>query len=167
MQALVFEKLLVQLAKEKNALPSDADINNYIPFAKKYQQNPQLTLLSPDPSRTDTTWRHDVRLALMRRNLAMAPLKITEDDIKKEYETVKGKITPPDQYHLRMIDVKTNDKALKALESLKTAVALQTELDRGSKAHLLRHLQTLAEQSDTTDRELPKVSMGFRRKPVR
>jgi tetratricopeptide (TPR) repeat protein len=63
-----------------------------------------------------------------------------------------------------VIAERTGDLA-QALESLKTAVALQTELDRGSKAHLLRHLQTLAEQSDATDRELPKVSMGYRRKP--
>jgi hypothetical protein len=54
-----------------------------------------------------------------------------------------------------------------ALQSLKAAAALQTELDRGSKAHLLRHLQTLAEQSATTDRELPGYSMGVRRKLVR
>jgi ATP/maltotriose-dependent transcriptional regulator MalT len=64
-----------------------------------------------------------------------------------------------------LIAEKNGDLA-QALDSLKTAVALQTELDRGSKAHLLRHLQNLAEQSDTTDRELPKVSMGFRRKPI-
>jgi len=63
-----------------------------------------------------------------------------------------------------LIAERTGDLA-QALESLKTAVALQTELDRGSKAHLLRHLQNLAEQSDATDRELPKVSMGYRRKP--
>ncbi len=54
-----------------------------------------------------------------------------------------------------------------ALKSLKAAMALQTELDRGSKAHLLRHLQTLAEQSAANDRELPGFSMGVRRKPVR
>lgn len=54
-----------------------------------------------------------------------------------------------------------------ALESLKTAATLQTELDRGSKAHLLRHLQTLAEQSATSDRELPGFSMGVRRKLAR
>ena len=56
---------------------------------------------------------------------------------------------------------------VQALESLKTAATLQTELDRGSKAHLLRHLQALAEQSATSDRELPGFSMGVRRKLAR
>ncbi len=61
---------------------------------------------------------------------------------------------------------KSGDLA-QALESMKTATALQTELERGSKAHLLRHLQTLAEQSATTDRALPGFSMGIRRNRVR
>lgn len=65
-----------------------------------------------------------------------------------------------------LIAEKAGDLA-QALQSLKTAANLQTELDRGSKAHLLRHLQTLAEQSATTDRELPGYSMGVRRKLVR
>ena len=51
-----------------------------------------------------------------------------------------------------------------ALESMKAAAALQIELDRGSKAHLLRHLQTLAEQGSAADRESPGYSMGVRRK---
>lgn len=62
-----------------------------------------------------------------------------------------------------LIAEKAGDLA-QALTSLKTAAALQTELDRGSKAHLLRHLQTLAEQSGANDRELPGFSMGVRRK---
>lgn len=62
-----------------------------------------------------------------------------------------------------LIAENTGDLAL-ALESMKTAAALQTELDRGSKAHLLRHLQTLAEQSGAADRESPGYSMGVRRK---
>ncbi len=65
-----------------------------------------------------------------------------------------------------LIAEKAGDLA-QALESLKTAAKLQAELDRGSKAHLLRHLQTLAEQSAVTDRELPSYSMGVRRKLVR
>nr|WP_295781465.1 hypothetical protein [Rhodoferax sp.] len=65
-----------------------------------------------------------------------------------------------------LIAEKAGDLA-QALESLKTAATLQTELDRGSKAHLLRHLQTLAEQSATSDRELPGFSMGVRRKLAR
>ncbi len=65
-----------------------------------------------------------------------------------------------------LIAEKAGDLA-QALDSLKTAAKLQTELDRGSKAHLLRHLQTLAQQSATTDRELPGYSMGVRRKLVR
>jgi hypothetical protein len=65
-----------------------------------------------------------------------------------------------------LIGEKAGDLA-QALQSLKTAAALQTELERGSKAHLLRHLQSLAEQSSSTDRELPGYSMGVRRKLAR
>lgn len=65
-----------------------------------------------------------------------------------------------------LIAEKSGDLA-QALQSLRTAAALQTELERGSKAHLLRHLQTLAGQSSTSDRELPRFSMGVRRKLTR
>lgn len=65
-----------------------------------------------------------------------------------------------------LIAEKSGDLA-QALKSLKTAAVLQTELDRGSKAHLLRHLQTLAEQGGANDRELPRFSMGVRRKLAR
>lgn len=65
-----------------------------------------------------------------------------------------------------LVAEKAGDLA-QALQSLKAAATLQTDLDRGSKAHLLRHLQTLAEQSATSDRELPGYSMGVRRKLVR
>ncbi len=65
-----------------------------------------------------------------------------------------------------LIAEKSGDLA-QALLSLKKAAELQTELDRGSKAHLLRHLQTLAEQSGASDRELPGFSMGVRRKLLR
>jgi hypothetical protein len=124
LQSLVFEKLMSQLAKEKKVYPTDAEINEYIPFAKKYA--PQVTFVMPDASRTEAGWRRDARIALIRRNLAKAPLKISEDEIKKSYDSLQKQLTPPDQYHMRMIDVTSQAKANTALETLKKGVAFET-----------------------------------------
>src|SRR5262245_25926205 len=59
MQNLISEKLFLQVAAEKKALPSDADVNRYMTLAKKYQQYPSVTLVPPNPFRTDNAWHHD------------------------------------------------------------------------------------------------------------
>jgi parvulin-like peptidyl-prolyl isomerase len=124
-QSMIYESILSQLADEKKATPTDAQINAYVPFAKKWQQFPPITLMAGDPFRTEADWRRDAKLALIRRNIVIPALKLTEAEIKSTYDKIKGQITPKDQYHLRVIDVKTRDKAQKALEALKK-VAFET-----------------------------------------
>lgn len=53
----------------------------------------------------------------------------------------------------------------RALQSLKRAAALQTGLDQGSKAHMLRHLQALADLSGSAAKESPAFQFGGRWKP--
>jgi parvulin-like peptidyl-prolyl isomerase len=125
MQSLISEKLILQFGKEKNVTPTNADINKTVPLAKKYQDS-QFAVIGPNPARGDEEWRRDVRIYLIQRNLALAPLKITDEEKKKEYEVVKGMLTPADTYHLAVINVKTKEKAAKALDLLKTGVAFET-----------------------------------------
>jgi Parvulin-like peptidyl-prolyl isomerase len=137
MQSLISEKILVQLAKEKKVFPSEADVNAAVPLAKKWSQWQQVTMVQPDPTRTEADWRRDVRVALIRRNIAAAPLKITDDEIKKQYDVLKGQLTPPDEYHLALIDVSSPQKANTALTTLKNVpfetVALTQSEDLASK----------------------------------
>lgn len=130
MQTLIGEKLLMQIASEKKAVPSDSDITSYVTLAKKYmQQNPQfsqITLIPPDPFRTDADWRRDARIAVAYRNLVMASVKLTPYDSKKLFEQIKAALGTPEKYHLRLIDVKSQAKAQSALETLKKGVPFQT-----------------------------------------
>jgi len=125
MMTLVFEKLLTKMAKEKNILPTDAQIAAYVPFAKKYQQVAEITIMLPDPYRTEEDWKRDSKLALIRKALAKAPLNITDPEIKKWYDDHKGQLATPDSYQLRVIDCNTMDKAKKAMEAL-TKLPFQT-----------------------------------------
>jgi parvulin-like peptidyl-prolyl isomerase len=126
---LVLDKLVLQLGAEKKIIPTDAQINAYVAFAKKNVQHPQfaaLTVMPADPFRTDAEWRRDAKLALVRRAIAMAPLKITDADVKKTYDESKTSLTPPDVYHLRLIDTSSPQKAQTALDMLKSGVSFET-----------------------------------------
>jgi parvulin-like peptidyl-prolyl isomerase len=126
---LVLDKLLLQLGAEKKIIPTDAQVNAYVAFAKKNIQHPQfaaLTVMPADPFRTDADWRRDAKLALIRRSIAMVPLKITDADVKKMYDDSKASLTPPDTYHLRLIDASTPQKAQVALDMLKNGVSFET-----------------------------------------
>jgi len=138
MERIIMESLMVQLAAEKGVKPTDAEINQYIAVAKKYQQNQAMSLMPPNPFRTDDDFKHEAKLALIQRGLALAPLKITPEEMNKKYEELKPQLTEEDKYHLRVIQVTSPEKAQKALDTLKkvafeTVVLTQSE-DPNSKA---------------------------------
>jgi parvulin-like peptidyl-prolyl isomerase len=138
MERVIMEYLMMQMAAEKNVKPTDAEINQYIAVAKKYAQNQAMSMMPPNPFRTEDDYKQEARMALIQRGLALAPLKITPEDIKKKYEEIKGQLTEEDKYHLRVIQVSSAEKAQKALDTLKkvafeTVVLTQSE-DPNSKA---------------------------------
>ncbi len=126
MEHIVIESLLQQLGDQKGVKPTAAEIDRYVAVAKKYQQNSTLSLLTPNPFRTEDDYKREAKLALIQRGLAIAPLKMTQDEIKKKYEEYKSRLTPEDQYHLRVIQVNSAEKAQKALDALKKGVAFET-----------------------------------------
>jgi parvulin-like peptidyl-prolyl isomerase len=123
---IIIELLLKQLGEQKGVKPTDAEVNAYAAVSKKYQANPTLSILPNNPFRTDEDLKREARLALIQRGLALGPLKITPDEIQKRYEQMKPQITPEDQYHLRVIQVSSADKANKVLDTLKKGVAFET-----------------------------------------
>jgi parvulin-like peptidyl-prolyl isomerase len=117
MVSLIREKLVLQLAAEKKALPTEDQINRFLHFAKKYTQQ--------NPFTSEETKRREARIELAMRNLAMQPVKLTEAEIRKQYEDwVRQALTEPDRYRLRIM--KTKEKADKVLESLKKGVPFET-----------------------------------------
>jgi len=126
LQTLIGDMILFQTAKEKKLIPTDEQITKYIAFAKKYQQNPQATMVNPDPFRDENGWREDVRRVLTYRALIMSNTKMPEDELKKEYEKFRSQLKEQNTYHLRLVDTRTEAKAKEALAALNSGVAFET-----------------------------------------
>ncbi|MGC8668680.1 MAG: peptidylprolyl isomerase [Chthonomonadales bacterium] len=118
MDSLIAEKLILQLAAERHCTPTDAQINAYIAFAKKYR-DPRYTFMPYDPARSDADWYRDARYTVAFLNMVKQQAKITDADLKSIYDKYHTRLREPDMYHLRIIDIREKDKALKALASLK------------------------------------------------
>ncbi len=126
LQTLIGDMILSQTAKEKKVIPTDEQITKYIAFAKKYQQNPQATMVNPDPFRDEKGWHEDVRRVLTYRALIMSNTKMPEDELKKEYEKFRGQLKEQNTYHLRLVDTRTEAKAKQALAAINSGVAFET-----------------------------------------
>jgi hypothetical protein len=126
MQNLITDAIIFQAAKAKNLTPSDDTVNKYIAFAKKYQGNPQATMVNPDPFRDDALWKDDVRRVLAYRGLILANVKMTEDELKKDYEKYRKELTAPNKLQLRVVDTRTEAKAKEAYAALQKGVAFET-----------------------------------------
>ncbi len=116
-QSLVGERMIFQIAKQKNVLPTEAEITAYVAFAKKYQ-DPRYTLMPQDPFRTEEDWRRQAKSALSFRKMALAQSTVKEADLKAKYEQLKPRLKEQDQFHLRLIDIKEKAKAEKSLAKL-------------------------------------------------
>jgi parvulin-like peptidyl-prolyl isomerase len=125
-ERIIMERILEQLAAQKGIKPTDAEVNQFVAVAKKYQSNQMLALLPNNPFRSEDDYKREARLTLIQMGLAMAPLKITPDELNKKYDQYKAQLTPEDQYHLRVIQVSTPEKAQKALDTLNKGVAFET-----------------------------------------
>jgi parvulin-like peptidyl-prolyl isomerase len=122
---LINEKIILQYGAQKKVLPTDAEVNNFVAFAKK-TPNPQLTWIAMDPFRSDAEWTREARLALIMRKLALQPLSISDQDLQKIYVQIKKQLTPPDRYRVRVVYLTSMQKADAALASLKKGVAFET-----------------------------------------
>lgn len=119
MFSLIREKLILQLAAEKKALPTEEQINGYLNFAKKYARH--------NPFSSDAAQRREARVELAMRNMVMQPVKLTEAEIRKQYDDeIKQALTEPDRYRLRIIVTRAKAKADKVMESLKKGVPFET-----------------------------------------
>jgi hypothetical protein len=123
---IIQEKLILQMAAAKNALPTDAQITAYMEWAKKY---PRLsTQLGHDTEHSEAETRRDMRVQLAFRNMTLKPLNITRADLQKVYDDPleRQRIAIPDRYHLRLITVGTPQKAKDALDALNKNVPFET-----------------------------------------
>ncbi|NLH98955.1 MAG: hypothetical protein GX446_05615 [Chthonomonadales bacterium] len=124
LQALVTEKVVLQLAAQKGATPKDAEIAAYMAFAKRFPN--ALGPSAQNPFRSEAAARRDARLQVAIRNLTAKPLNITDAELQDEYNKAKEQLVEPRQYKLRLIEVATEAKAKEALAQLAKGISFET-----------------------------------------
>ncbi len=124
MQALLTEKVVLQLAAQKGATPTDAEIAGYMAFARRFPQ--ALGPAAQNPFRSEAAARRDARLQVAMRNLTAKPLNITAAELQDEYNRAKSSLVEPRQYRLRLIEVASETKAKDALAQLAKGISFET-----------------------------------------
>ena len=122
MHNLILEKLIDQVAVQRKLVPTDAEVNAYVAFAKKYRDR----FMPPDPHRDEAGWKRQARLSLEFRKMALAQSNLKDSDIHAKFEELKPFIKSPDEYHLRVIDIEDKAKADVALQSINKGMEFQT-----------------------------------------
>lgn len=124
LQSMITERLIMQLAADKKALPTDAQVTAYVEFAKKYPNIPGS--MPRNPFRSDEEMRREARVDVALRGMALGPLNITPQELQKKYDEVKSRLVERERYHLRIFESASNAKAEEALDSLKKGVSFET-----------------------------------------
>jgi parvulin-like peptidyl-prolyl isomerase len=134
--ALITEKLLIQVAKGKGLLPTESEIDADIKF--RLGRDPNVMKYWKSVGRTDAEYRRLVLLELCQFKLQTEGIKVDDAAIKDLYDLSKStRYTLPQRYILRAITVdkedqkKTVDADLKAGKSF-ASVATLNSIDESS-----------------------------------
>lgn len=118
LQLLVNELLVMQLAKEKQLAPTEAEIQEEINFRKL--QEPRLIELIKSVGLSEEDLRYEVTVYLSEFKLATQGINITNQEVETFYRSKIKEYTLPKRWRLRIIGVTTDelqksvDDALKA-----------------------------------------------------
>lgn len=116
LRQLVGKKVIMAEAAKRGVLPSDADVNQYYETQKRlYEQR------MPDKSFEDalkeqgTTAeqiKDELRAQMAQANLLAKEMGVTEDDLKKSYESLKAQLGFPERVQLRFVIAAAGSKEL-------------------------------------------------------
>lgn len=125
-QDMITERLILQAAAEKQASPTDAEVDAFLKFVKTYPQ--YAGEAARNPFWTDADWKRFGRVEVAVRKIALKSTTLAPDDLQKIYTTpqVQAELKGPDRYHLRLITCLTSAKASAALAALKQGVPFET-----------------------------------------
>jgi hypothetical protein len=122
MHNLILEKLIDQVAVEKKLVPTEAEVNAYVAFSKKYRDR----FMPPDPHRDEAGWRRQARLSLEFRKMTIAQSNLKDADVHSKFVELKPFLKSPDEFHLRVIDIEDKAKADLALQQINKGMEFQT-----------------------------------------
>lgn len=124
LQAMITDRVVLQLAESKKASPTDAQVADYIKFTNKFPS--AAGRLAADPFRSDDAKKREARMQVAIRNIAMAPLNIKPSDIDAQYKLMLPQLQEPAQVHLRVINLSSEDHAAEALKKLAAGISFET-----------------------------------------
>ncbi len=124
MQQLITERIMEKLAADKGVKVTDAQVDAYIAFTKKFPEAGGVT--GPNPMRSDAAAKREARMQLVIRSLAMKPLNIGPADLQGMYNQLKPRLMEPAQVRFRVIMVSSKSVAAEVIKSLKAGVSFET-----------------------------------------
>lgn len=98
---LITERLLLQMAKEKGALPSDLEVSNELAVRK--EDNPDLVKLWVDSGRNEEDLDYQIRYELSQFKLQTFGISKTDQEVEAYYKANPEQFTNPKQMKLRLI----------------------------------------------------------------
>lgn len=108
-EQLITEKLILQLAKEKGVLPSDADVEAEMKVAQ--DDDPKFLEQWTATGRTRQEMAYQTRVNLAQFRLISRGITVTDGEVEKFYTDNPTLFTVPKHLHLRIIVVDTDEKA--------------------------------------------------------
>jgi foldase protein PrsA len=111
MQDLINERILLQLAKEDNLIPSDADVQAEIDFQKK--TNPKLEASLTEQGMSMDDFKRQIKLALIPQLLVGKGVVVTAPQVDEYIKQNKASFRDPER--ATMLWVVANDPKKKAL----------------------------------------------------
>lgn len=108
-EQLITEKLILQLAKEKGVLPTDADVDAEMKIA--LEDDPKFVEEWEATGRSRADLAYQTRINLAQFRLLTRGITVTDGEVDKFYNDNPTLFTVPKHLHLRLIVVDTEEKA--------------------------------------------------------
>jgi len=109
LQQLINERLMLQIAKEKNVYPKDADVTAELDLRLKNTPTLLESLAKVGITRADL--ERQVRVDLAEFNITTMGVNVTDQEIEQHYKDNPTRFTVPKRYKLRLIAVSEDKKA--------------------------------------------------------
>lgn len=116
MQDLIGQKVTMQLAKDNNIYPSDADVTKELEFKKKLNPNFLPTLTSR--GYTFDMIRQSITLDLIRERMLTSGINITEADVNKYVKENPSEFIEPERVDISYILVQDKPTQVKVNQEL-------------------------------------------------
>jgi len=104
LEQLITEKLIYQLAKEKDVMPTDADVQDELNY--RLSRNPLLKEQWAATGQTEADLTNGIKFDLAQFNILTAGITVTDQEAEKHYKDYPTDFTTPTQYTLRVIVVR-------------------------------------------------------------